>query len=224
MKEENLNLKKNEKNFSDNFNPTYKKQPIKQSLPVQPIKKKRNKSKKIFFIFAIILIVGIVGYLYIPEDLGKDLFSGNVNNTKQLPNVEEQYINESDTQIESGKRDVLLKDNLANPRLSIRNGSGDEVIGLDHDGTIEAENLNVTENVNVTGNVTGTYGFFSYIGSLASQVTKIWSTDVVTGDLNATGDIIVEMIKLEANQTHHFIYDNASCVIINGSTSTEYIC
>ena len=31
-------------------------------------------------------------------------------------------------------------------------------------------------------------------------------------------------IKLEANQTDHFIYDNASCLILEGSTSTLYIC
>jgi hypothetical protein len=49
--------------------------------------------------------------------------------------------------------------------------------------------------------------------------TSAWFTEV-----NSTGNITAEEIHLEQDPTNHRIYDNSTCVIIRGDTSTMYIC
>jgi hypothetical protein len=49
--------------------------------------------------------------------------------------------------------------------------------------------------------------------------TSAWFTEV-----NSTGNITAEEIHLEQDPVNHRIYDNSSCVIIRGDTSTMYIC
>lgn len=206
MEGENFNFEKNERNFSDNPPPI----PKKHSNGKKP--NRRN-----FYIFLILVVIGIFVYFIFFENSEVENIPRNINHTEQTSNIEEQYID--DKTASNSKNEFLLKDSLANPRLSIRNGSGDEVIGLDHEGTIEAANINITENLNVTGS-----GFFSYLGSLVNGITKIWSTDIVTDDLNSTGNITVEGIKLENDPTNHYIYDNSTCTIVTGDTSTFYVC
>jgi hypothetical protein len=46
----------------------------------------------------------------------------------------------------------------------------------------------------------------------------------VVGDVNFTNNLTVERINLEVNPANHNIYDNSTCVIITGSTSTFNIC
>jgi hypothetical protein len=46
----------------------------------------------------------------------------------------------------------------------------------------------------------------------------------VIGDGNFTGNITIEEIHLEKDSINHRIYDNSTCVIIEGDTSTMYIC
>lgn len=217
--EENLNLEKaegNERNFLDDLKPTFPKQPITSD-------KKRTKPKKKFFIMGILLIIGIgvIAGFYFWEDLEKLIIPENTSDIEQATSNLNTLSEEG---VESEEERDPFRYDIENPRVSIRNGSGDEVIGLGHNGSIAAANIYLDENVNATGNVTGGSGFFKWIGSLANEVTKLWSTDVVTGELNATGNITVEGIKLEANQADHFIYDNASCIIIDSSTSILYIC
>lgn len=181
------------------------------------LKKKMKHEKTILVIILIGLIIATFALFYFTDN--QDI--KNIENTKGNSTISLDTTNSSLSQKEAktDKNGVL-----SNPRVSIRNGSGDEVIGLDHNGTIAATDIYLDENVNITGNATGRYGFFKYIGSLASKITKGWFTDVVSGDVNATGNITVEGIKLEANQTDHFIYNNASCIIIDGSTSILYVC
>ena len=199
-----FNLEKNERDFLDNS--------------IKRIIKKKN-NKRNFYIFLILVFIGVFGYFgYVTffENPEVETILGNINDPEQTSNIEEQY--DDDEVVLNSDRD-LLKDNLANPRLSIRNATGDEVIGLDHEGTIEAKNINVTENLNVTGS-----GFFSWLGSVAKTVTRGWFTDIDSGDMNATGNLTVEGIKLEADEANHYIYDNATCLILKGDTSTLFVC
>ncbi len=55
----------------------------------------------------------------------------------------------------------------------------------------------------------------------ASQVT---TGTFGAGNYVMDSNLTLEGIKLEANTTDHFIYNNASCIIMEGSTSTLYIC
>jgi hypothetical protein len=51
----------------------------------------------------------------------------------------------------------------------------------------QPDNLTEDRNYYTTGNVTANYGFFSYLGSLTSRITKGWFTDIdVSGTVNAT--------------------------------------
>ncbi len=49
--------------------------------------------------------------------------------------------------------------------------------------------------------------------------TSVWFSEV-----NSTGNITAEEIHLEQDSVNHRIYDNATCIIIQGDTSTMYIC
>src|SRR3989339_761805 len=49
-------------------------------------------------------------------------------------------------------------------------------------------------------------------------------TSVRFTDVNSTGNITTEEIHFENDIVNHRIYDNSTCVIINGDTSTMYIC
>lgn len=81
--------------------------------------------------------------------------------------------------------------------------------------------LNLTnDNVITTGNSTSSYGFFTWIGSLAQRITKGWFVDIdASGNVNVTGnvtagDIIGNNIKAnkEINATGK-IYTNDSVTI-----------
>lgn len=146
---------------------------------------KKQKKNGIKFLFLFLAVAGILvasWFLFFNEgnsgiaketDISTEVVDGN----NSLQNVEEEI---------SEGRDVIRKTNLGNPRISVVNGSGDEVIGMDHNGTIEAVNLNITENLNVTGT-----GFFGYLGSVLKSITKGWFTDLVSTNVNATGDVNV---------------------------------
>jgi hypothetical protein len=61
------------------------------------------------------------------------------------------------------------------------------------------------------------------------ETDPLWSgnyTNVAFTNVEETfeGNVTVEGVKLEADSTNHLIYDNSSCVIIKGDTSTMYIC
>ena len=49
-------------------------------------------------------------------------------------------------------------------------------------------------------------------------------TSVRFSEVNVTGNITTEEIHFENDIVNHRIYDNSTCVIINGDTSTMYIC
>jgi len=206
MREQDFNLAK--KNFPDSFRQ-------------KTIKKKS--SKRNFYIFLVFVLIGVFGYIIFFENSEVETIPENTSSIALL-DIEEHVATEVNSKEIDPDRDVLYRDNLANPRLSIRNATDDEVIGLDHDGTVAAINFEADQNVNATGNMTAGYGLFTYLGDLVNQITKGWFTDVVSGGINATGNMTVEGIRLEANQTGHFIYNNATCIIIEGSTSTLYIC
>ena len=51
---------------------------------------------------------------------------------------------------------------------------------------------NMTGNLNITGNITTSTGFFSWLGSLASRITKLFVQDIdFNGTINGSGNIIV---------------------------------
>ena len=74
------------------------------------------------------------------------------------------------------------------------------------------------------------FGFYnSTTLPVSSEIDPYWSgnmTNVAFTNVEETfdGNITVEGIKFENDVTNHRIYDNASCVIIKGDTSTMYIC
>ncbi|GAI19107.1 unnamed protein product, partial [marine sediment metagenome] len=156
--------------------------PKKPSQPVSP--QKRNKPKKIFFILGIILIIGIVGYFYIYGNFGENVLGGDMNDTNQSTFNSNTLSGED---VVGDDERVPFRYDMENPRVSIRNGSGDEVIGLGHNGTIAATDIFLDENVNMSGNATGGFGFFKYIGSLAKRITKGWFVNLdVSQNINST--------------------------------------
>lgn len=205
-------------------------QDVESELQIRNLQnKKQNKLNKSFILtFLIFIGVIIVGYFYIYDIPGESPSEEVIS----PPTTELNLVDESIEEVEDNVKltspvednQVFRRTNLENPRLSIVNKSGDEVIGLDHNGTIAAVDIFLDENVNITGNATGRYAFFSFVGDILNIVTKSWFTDVVTGDLNATGNVTLEGIKFEVDSSNHRIYDNGTCIIMTGDTSTFQLC
>lgn len=143
--------------------------------------------KKILSLVVIILVACAVLFFTLPNeeitiiDESQEV-EGSPTMVTSNSNVQEVVTNE------------LLRD-LANPRVRIRNASGYEVIGLDHDGTISGISLTIDNNATISGT-----GFFDIIGSLGSKISKIWTTDVeASGVVNFTGNITVDECILGGN-------------------------
>ncbi len=93
---------------------------------------------------------------------------------------------------------------------------------------------NANQDVNITpynfeaGNLTLAQKISFVFGEVIDNVIDGWIRINgglnVTGDLNVAGNMTTEGIVLEGDLVNHRIYDNASCVIIKGDTSTMYIC
>ena len=82
------------------------------------------------------------------------------------------------------------------------------------DGNISAVNTNL--NSAIAGNISG----------LISSTNVAWinETNTFTPAQTFSNNITVEGIKFEADATNHRIYDNESCLILEGDTSKLYIC
>ncbi|MCK4997092.1 hypothetical protein KAS08_02205 [Candidatus Pacearchaeota archaeon] len=93
---------------------------------------------------------------------------------------------------------------------------------------------NANQNVNIapynfqSANLTLTQKITFALGEVIDNIVSGWVR--INGGLNVTesaviaGNITTEGIFLEQDSTNHRIYDNSTCVIIRGDTSTMYIC
>jgi CRISPR/Cas system CMR subunit Cmr4 (Cas7 group RAMP superfamily)/cytoskeletal protein CcmA (bactofilin family) len=86
----------------------------------------------------------------------------------------------------------------------------------------EAANLTLAQNIvfdfgDVIDNIVNTWirvsGGFNVTNSL-----------IVGQDVNVSGNVTAEEIHFEQDPVNHRIYDNATCIIMQGDTSTMYIC
>ena len=124
----------------------------------------------------VLLMVGIIIVVTIIVIVGGIVLFGDgekVDVVNDFKDIQESTQGNIYTESESQKvYDPSKREGLANPRVTITNSSGDEVIGLDHNGTISGVNLEIDENATITGS-----GFFDFLGSIASRITGFWGTD-----------------------------------------------
>ena len=90
------------------------------------------------------------------------------------------------------------------------------------------QNINISpynfEVANVTLTQKITFGLDEMIDNIIDGWLRITGGLNVTGDMEIAGNITTEGILLENDSVNHRIYDNSTCVIITGDTSTIYIC
>lgn len=126
---------------------------------------KKNKLK--IFLIGILIVVSLFGVISYSE-YTKELEKQGVNLPPQ-ENKQNQNYKEEDL------------DGLANERMKIRNSTGYEVIGLDHNGSITGIG-NLTYNYS-----TGGYGYFRYLGDSVNRITNGFFTNLnVLFNVNAT--------------------------------------
>jgi hypothetical protein len=95
---------------------------------------------------------------------------------------------------------------------------------------IIASNLTVSANNtwsigNETGSLANVFSEAYYQGgSLLSALYCQLTGCTMTGNLIVNNNITVENIFLETDNTNHRIYDNSTCIIITGDTTTFNIC
>ena len=138
---------------------------INKKFGEEPKKKKRIALKIIGVVFVLLLIVSVAGYYGY-----KNKFNKNVEEI-----IEQEY-GQFVTEVKGTDPDIKNPLTDVNPRRSFLNSTGDEVAYIDHEGNIEG-----------IGNLTaGNYGFFKWVGSSASRITKIWATDIDTLDIHSS--------------------------------------
>ena len=72
-------------------------------------------------------------------------------------------------------------------------------------------------NITTTGNFTADYGFFNYLGSVISRITKIFASALdVDGDVNITGFLNVSK-NITTTDTHCFNADCSAKIYHNGT-------
>lgn len=84
---------------------------------------------------------------------------------------------------------------------------------------------NYWDNLN-TINTTQMQESSGVLNILESWINSFWCSLTgceISGDFNVTGNATVEGIKFEVDNTHR-IYDNSTCIIIEGDTSDLYVC
>jgi len=166
-------------------------------LPQLPKPKKKRKYLR-YVIFSVLFLVLLVYVIKI------NMVSGILKETLLERNAQIDNLETTVQGLSSGRID---RDGVANPRIKVRNESGAELISLDHEGRITAENVNLTNNLTVVD-----AGFFGNIGSLLRKVTTGWFTNIDSSNINSS----------RINST--FFYGNGSGIteidctnIVNGS-------
>ena len=128
--------------------------------------------------FIVMLIAGLVGFIYVqyiwisPTDLDINA----VETEEAIVQPENQLSESSDILLESNDEKIRL-DYLENPRLRVYNSSGDEVAGIDHNGTIAGEEVIIKNNLTVSD-----AGFFSKLGDSVSRVVSSFFQQVNIND------------------------------------------
>src|SRR3989344_5821921 len=85
-------------------------------------------------------------------------------------------------------------------------------------GDISEEDISSGANITTTGNMSANYGFFGYLGNLASRVTKIFVQDIdVAGDVNVSGNV-----NVTGNITAKFFVGDGSQLTGVASSSYSY--
>ena len=155
----------------------------------------------------------VSGLLYVPTDRGAstiELYGGEsgancrIQSTSTELEISVYYL----PSFGEAKNDTVFSDLDGNTRINVDgNGAdsdnitftnnGTETFIIDSDGNVEIKIGNIT---------TSNYGFFSWLGSLANRITKLW-----VGEINATGNI-----QTEANVTaNYFIGDGSELTRVN---------
>ncbi len=90
-----------------------------------------------------------------------------------------------------------------NPRLEIMRLKPSGKLILAQEGIDANGSINATGNIITSQNVTGSSGFFSYLGSLANRITKIFIQDINfdgsisgIGSVNITGDVSASNVNV----------------------------
>lgn len=155
--------------------------------------KPRKKRKQIVIGVLVIILLGLTVALASSYHTYKSHQSEEIINQLEIKVAEGE--------LHEAKVDSSIKHPLTtvNPRRSFLNSSGDEVAYIDHQG-----------NIGGIGNLSMTIGtgFFDYLGSSITRVTKGWFVDIdVSGNVNST------------NVTSEEIYENGERVALNTSLS-----
>jgi len=105
---------------------------------------------------------------------------------------------------------------------------------LNLSGTNANQDVNISPYNLQTANLTLSEKITFSLGEIIDNIVDGWIR--ITGNLNVTGDttiagdatisgnITTEEIHLEQDPANHRIYDNSTCIIMQGDTSTMYIC
>lgn len=82
--------------------------------------------------------------------------------------------------------------------------------------TVNGTNINVTSIFSVGNITTEDTGFFSWLGSLANRITKLWVQDIdASGDINVTGNITLKDTICFTSDCSAKMYHNGSGIIIS---------
>ena len=133
---------------------------------------KQNKKKWKYFVFPLIAIILILSAIStINYFQYKD---------KLTAQSEEQIIQEA---VNKGEISAQNLKRLANPRLKIRNSTGYEVVGIDHEGTLISIG-NISLNWTASNNNAG-FGYFQFLGDSIRTISKGWFVQLNTTNITS---------------------------------------